>query len=61
LPTWLVALEVASPDALAARLRAGDPPVISRIENDRLCLDPRTVFVAEEEALLQAVQAALIR
>jgi len=59
LPTWLVALEVASPDALAARLRAGDPPVISRIENDRLCLDPRTVFVAEEEALLQAVQAAL--
>ena len=59
LPTWLVALEVDSPDALAARLRAGDPPVISRIENDRLCLDPRTVFVAEEEALLQAVQAAL--
>ena len=59
LPTWLVALEVDSPDALAARLRAGDPPVISRIENDRLCLDPRTVFKREEEVLLQAVQAAL--
>jgi len=59
LPTWLVALEVDSPDALAARLRAGDPPVISRIENERLCLDPRTVFKREEEVLLQAVQAAL--
>ena len=59
LPTWLVALEVDSPDALAARLRAGEPPVISRIENDRLCLDPRTVFAEEEEALLQAVRAAL--
>lgn len=59
LPTWLVALEVDSPDALAARLRAGEPPVIARIENDRLCLDPRTVFAEEEEALLQAVQAAL--
>jgi L-seryl-tRNA(Ser) seleniumtransferase len=59
LPTWLMALEVASPDALAARLRAGEPPVIGRIENDRLCLDPRTVFTSEEEVLLQAVQAAL--
>ncbi|MDY7040412.1 MAG: L-seryl-tRNA(Sec) selenium transferase [Chloroflexota bacterium] len=59
LPTWLVALDVASPDALAARLRAGEPPVIGRIENDRLCLDPRTVFSREEATLLQAVQAAL--
>lgn len=59
LPTWLVALDVASPDALAARLRAGEQPVIGRIENDRLCLDPRTVFSREEATLLQAVQAAL--
>ncbi|MCR4407781.1 MAG: L-seryl-tRNA(Sec) selenium transferase [Anaerolineae bacterium] len=59
LPTWLVALGVDSPDALAARLRAGEPPVIARIEDDRLCLDPRTVFEEEEETLLRAVQAAL--
>jgi L-seryl-tRNA(Ser) seleniumtransferase len=59
LTTWLVALEVESPDALAAQLRAGEPPVIGRIENDRLCLDPRTVFEGEEEVLLQTVQVAL--
>jgi len=59
LPTWLVALEVDSPDALAARLRAGEPPVVGRIENDRLCLDPRTVFAGEEEALLNQVTVTL--
>jgi L-seryl-tRNA(Ser) seleniumtransferase len=30
-------------DELAARLRAADPPVIGRIEDDRLLLDPRTL------------------
>jgi L-seryl-tRNA(Ser) seleniumtransferase len=52
LPTKLVALPVASPDSLAARLRAGDPPVVARIEDDRLVLDPRTVLPEEERALL---------
>jgi L-seryl-tRNA(Ser) seleniumtransferase len=30
-------------EALAARLRAADPPVAGRIERDRLLLDPRTL------------------
>ena len=35
---------VALPDAsLAAALRAGDPPLVGRIEDDRLLLDPRTL------------------
>ena len=42
---------VALPDAsLAAALRAGDPPLLGRIEHDRLLLDPRTL--AEEEIAL---------
>ena len=32
-----------APDELAARLRAADPPVIGRIEDGRLLLDPRTL------------------
>jgi L-seryl-tRNA(Ser) seleniumtransferase len=56
-PTWLVAVAGPSPDALAARLRAHDPPLIARIENDRLCLDPRTVLPAQEETLLAALIA----
>jgi L-seryl-tRNA(Ser) seleniumtransferase len=46
-------------EALAARLRAGDPPVVGRIHEDRLLLDARTVLPGEDEALLSAVVAAL--
>jgi L-seryl-tRNA(Ser) seleniumtransferase len=42
LPGPAVAL-AGAPDELAARLRAADPPVIGRIEDDRLLLDPRTL------------------
>ena len=58
LPTRLVCISVHAPDALAARLRAGQPPVIARIENDLLCLDPRTVLPTQEEALLAAIRSA---
>src|SRR4029079_9309899 len=38
---------VALPDAsLAARLRAGDPPLLGRIEDDPLLPDPRTPHAA---------------
>ncbi len=59
LPTHLVALDVASPDAVAARLRAGDPPVITRIEGDCLVLDPRTVLPEQEAALLVRIAEAV--
>jgi L-seryl-tRNA(Ser) seleniumtransferase len=40
-----------TPDRLAARLRAGDPPVIGRIADDAVLLDPRTMTDAEVESL----------
>ncbi|HEY6889695.1 MAG TPA: L-seryl-tRNA(Sec) selenium transferase [Solirubrobacter sp.] len=47
---------VALPDAsLVAALRGGDPPVIGRIEHDRLLLDPRTLADDELEAVVAAV------
>lgn len=54
LPTWLVALEG---DAVEwqRKLRLSDPPVIARVEDDRLVLDLRTVFESEEAELLQAL------
>ncbi|TML08707.1 MAG: L-seryl-tRNA(Sec) selenium transferase [Actinobacteria bacterium] len=42
-----VALHSGSPDATAARLRDADPPVIARIQEGRVLLDPRTM--ADEE------------
>jgi L-seryl-tRNA(Ser) seleniumtransferase len=55
LPGPVVALP-GPPDPLAARLRAADPPVIGRIEGDRLLLDPRTL--ADDEIELVASAAA---
>lgn len=55
LPTRLVVLNVPHPEELAARLRAAKPPVIARIEDDRLVLDPRTVLADEDLPLLKAV------
>jgi len=54
IPTWLIAIECDAPAAERA-LRAGDPPVIARIQNDKLVLDLRTVFREEEEELAAAL------
>ncbi|HEV2222090.1 MAG TPA: L-seryl-tRNA(Sec) selenium transferase [Candidatus Acidoferrales bacterium] len=63
LPTSLVAIASRrySAAALEERLRrpATGTPVIARIEEDRLVIDLRTVFVEEEEPLAEAVIAAL--
>ena len=52
-------LDTADATGLAAALRAGDPPVVARIEDDAVVLDPRTVLPDEEEALLGAVASAM--
>ncbi len=51
-----VALEGATPDTLEARLRASTPPVVGRIEQDRLLLDLRTVAPGEDEALVEVLR-----
>ena len=53
-----VAIEGGDPDALAALLRAGDPPVVGRIQEGRLLLDARTVLPAEDDVLVEAVAKA---
>ncbi len=42
---------------LAERLRKAEPPVLARIQNDRLGLDLRTVFREQENALLQVFES----
>jgi L-seryl-tRNA(Ser) seleniumtransferase len=61
LKTWLVRLNPRhlTPDALSARLRSSAPPIIARITDDRVVLDPRTIFPDELESVARAVRAAL--
>ena len=58
LPTSVVALAAPSPDTLARRLRQGTPPVVARIEDDRLLLDPRTVLPEQDDDLLRCMHEA---
>ena len=53
IPTALVAVghAVLGPERLAGALRAGDPPVVARVADERLVLDLRTVRPEEENAL----------
>ena len=50
LPTWLIAV-----DADEKKLRANDPPIVARMENNKLLIDLRTVLPEEEQALAQAL------
>ena len=59
LPTYLLSLPVRRPDKLLTRLRQQNPPVIARLQDDRVVLDPRSVLPEHEEALLSALKRAL--
>jgi L-seryl-tRNA(Ser) seleniumtransferase len=59
LPSWGVELP-GPPDALAERLRTGDPAVVVRIVDDRVVVDLRSVPVARDTALAGALTAALV-
>ena len=60
LDTWLVQLDSrVAPDVLTVRLREHDPPVIARIERDRVVLDVRTLGAHELDTAARAVRAAL--
>jgi L-seryl-tRNA(Ser) seleniumtransferase len=54
----VVALD-AEPEAVARALRHGDPPVIARIHDGRVLLDPRTLADDELELVAAAARGAL--
>jgi L-seryl-tRNA(Ser) seleniumtransferase len=59
LPTWTLSFPVEKPNAFAKALRQGELPIITRIENNRVILDPRTVLPEQEEPLLQILRKHL--
>jgi L-seryl-tRNA(Ser) seleniumtransferase len=58
LPTRLLAITSTNivADELCSRLRASDPPIIARVEDGRVLLDPRTVFPDQDEAVARALK-----
>jgi L-seryl-tRNA(Ser) seleniumtransferase len=55
LPTFLLALAADSPNRFLASLRRLQPPIIARLDDERVVLDPRTVLPEEDETLLQGL------
>jgi L-seryl-tRNA(Ser) seleniumtransferase len=60
-PTYLIALQVHQPNQFLKLLRSMKPPIIARIENEQVVLDPRTVLIEQEGAFLVGLQNALGR
>jgi L-seryl-tRNA(Ser) seleniumtransferase len=58
-PTRRVGLRVGSPEDLARRLRAWETPIVARIEDDRVWLDPRTLEETELPEVVAALEALL--
>jgi L-seryl-tRNA(Ser) seleniumtransferase len=60
-PTYVVSIKTddLSVNEIETRLRAGDPPIISRIREDSLILDARTVREIDLVELVKGVKAAL--
>ena len=62
LPTWLLSLERRglTANALEERLRGLVPPVIARIETDRVLFDLRTVLPEQDQQLLGLLKSAAL-
>lgn len=58
LPTWIIQLSVASAAKFERALRKQNPPVICRIERNKILLDMRTVADEEEDSLVAALRDA---
>ena len=46
-------------EAFSARLRTGDPPIVARVRDDALLLDPRTISEVEIDFVVKGVCEAL--
>jgi len=57
IPSWALAVRHAalSTDALSARLRRNEPPVIARIHEDAVLLDMRTLLEGEDRLVAEAL------
>jgi L-seryl-tRNA(Ser) seleniumtransferase len=58
LPTRVLALSRAdfNADEISTRLRNSDPPIIARVEDERVLLDLRTVFPEQDQILAEALR-----
>jgi len=59
MPTYVLSLNIKSPDKFLKKLREANPPIIARVENDRIFFDPRTVNEEQDEKIISTLRSLL--
>ncbi|MBX3085980.1 MAG: L-seryl-tRNA(Sec) selenium transferase [Anaerolineae bacterium] len=59
LPSYVLAIHAANADEFAARLRRQPTPIIARIADGRVLLDPRTVSPQQDADVIRALKAVM--
>jgi L-seryl-tRNA(Ser) seleniumtransferase len=59
LPTYLVSLDLPSPNRFLRRLRSAQPPIIARLEEDQVVFDARTILHEQEPLFLDTIELIL--
>ena len=57
--TFVLALNVKSPDKFLKKLREANPPVVARVDEEKIFLDPRTVFEEQDAKLISTLRSLL--
>lgn len=55
IPSWGIAISGLDANALQTKLRAGTPPVVVRVADDRVVLDMRTIDPAHDELVVECL------
>src|SRR6266498_901448 len=55
--TYVLSLNVESPDKFLKKLRESHPPIIARVENDTILFDPRTVSEEQDSVLINVLRS----
>jgi L-seryl-tRNA(Ser) seleniumtransferase len=56
LDTYVLSIQVKQADKMLSVLRQNTPPIIARVQQDRILFDPRTVLESEEAELLAGIK-----
>ena len=60
LSTWLLALPVKKANQFLNKLRSQPEPIIARIEDGQVVLDPRTIFPTQDTQVIQSLRELLL-
>jgi len=59
LPSYVLELNVKSPDKFLKLLREQEPPIVARTENNKILFDPRTILLEQDASLLSILHRLL--